>query len=128
MNFMKYFLTPWHAVAFIAAVLLCMLCVWWEWQGAPVRVGGTWLVLKILPLAACLKGLWLGRLYVLQIVSMLVLLYMSEGVIRGMGDTGASQYYAWCEFLLSWTCFIGCLGHVRPYKKAYKQAKKVHIK
>jgi uncharacterized membrane protein len=125
---MKYFSTTWHTVAFTAALLLCVLCVWWEWQGAPVRVGGTWLVLKILPLTVCLKGLWLGRLYVLQIVSMLVLLYMSEGVIRGMGDIGASQYYAWLEFLLSWACFIGCLGHVRPYKKAHKQAKKMYIK
>lgn len=119
----KYFSNTWHALAFISAVLLVILCIWWEWYGSPVRPGGTLLVLKALPLIACLKGLRLANVYVLQIVSMLILLYMSEGVIRGIGDLGISQYYAWSEFLLSWLCFIGCLGHVKPYKMEYKQNK-----
>jgi uncharacterized membrane protein len=122
---MKYFLNRWHALAFITAFLICTLGIWWEWQGAPVRTGGTWLVLKVLPLALCLKGVWQARLYTLQIVSMLILLYMCEGVIRGMGDKGASQYYAWLQFCLSWACFMGCLGHVRPYKQAYKHNKRI---
>jgi uncharacterized membrane protein len=121
---MTSFQTRWHALAFMAAALLCALCVYWEWRGAPVRAGGTLLALKALPLALCLLGLWRGTLYVLQMVSMLVLLYMAEGVIRGMGDTGASQYYAWGEFTLSWLCFFGCILHVRPYKKEFKQQQK----
>ncbi len=117
------FLNRWHAIAFFSAALLCLLCIGWEWLGAPLKLGGTLMVLKCLPLALCLKGLWRGKLYVLQVTSMLVLLYMSEGVIRGIGDTGASQYYAWAEFVLSWICFFACLFYVGPYKKAYKQSK-----
>ena len=120
---MTTFQTRWHALAFIAAALLCLLCVYWEWLGAPVRAGGTLLALKAVPLALCLMGLWRGKLYVLQLVSMLVLLYMAEGVIRGMGDQGASQWYAWAEFVLAWLCFFGCILHVRPYKKEFKQQK-----
>lgn len=115
-----HFQTRWHALAFIAALVLCLHGVYWEWLGAPLRAGGTLLVIKVIPLAACLYGLWLGRLYVLQIVSMLVLLYMSEGVIRGMGDVGASAWHGWIEFTLAWACFFGCILHVRPYKKAFK--------
>jgi uncharacterized membrane protein len=120
---MKPFQTRWHALAFIAALLLCLLCVFWEWLGAPVRAGGTLLALKALPLALCLGVLWRGTLYGLQLVSMLVLLYMAEGVIRGMGDQGASQWYAWAEFTLAWLCFFGCILHVRPYKQAFKKQK-----
>jgi uncharacterized membrane protein len=121
---MTLFQTRWHALAFITAAALCLLCVYWEWLGAPVRTGGTLLVLKAIPLTVCLLGLWRGKLYVLQLVSMLVLLYMAEGVIRGMGDSGASQLYAWGEFALSWVCFFGCILHVRPYKQTFKQQQK----
>jgi uncharacterized membrane protein len=118
------FQTRWHALAFSAALALCVLCVYWEWLGAPVRAGGTLLALKMLPLAMFLRGLWRGQLYAMQAVSMLVLLYMAEGVIRGMGDAGASAGFAWAEFVLSWACFFGCILHVRPFKLAFKQAKK----
>jgi uncharacterized membrane protein len=121
---MTHFQTRWHALAFLSALLLCLLCVYWEWLGAPLRAGGTLLALKAVPLALCLVGLWRARLYVLQIVSMLVLLYMSEGVIRGMGDAGASQWFAWAEFVLSWLCFFGCILHVRPFKQAFKNTQK----
>ncbi len=119
---MNHFQSRWHALAFVSALLLCALCLSWEWLGAPLRAGGSLLVIKALPLALCLSGLWRARLYVLQLVSMLVLLYMSEGVIRGMGDAGASRWFAWAEFTLAWLCFLGCILHVRPYKKAFKSS------
>ncbi len=73
-----HFQSRWHALAFIAALALCLHGVYWEWLGAPLRAGGTLLVIKVIPLAACLIGLWRGKLYVLQIVSMLVLLLRSQ--------------------------------------------------
>jgi uncharacterized membrane protein len=121
---MTHFQTRWHALAFFSALAVCVLCVYWEWLGAPLRAGGTLLFVKALPLALCLRSLWRGTLYSLQMVSMLVLLYMCEGVIRGMGDAGASQWFAWAEFVLSWLCFFGCILHVRPYKKAFKARQK----
>jgi uncharacterized membrane protein len=118
------FLSYWHATAFFSALALCVLCVYWEWLGAPVRAGGTLIALKAVPLALCLGGLWRGKLYVLQLTSMLVLLYMAEGVIRGMGDKGLSQWYAWAEFTLAWLCFFACILHVRPFKQAHKLQQK----
>ena len=120
------FQSRWHAIAFTSALLLCLLCVYWEIWGAPIRAGAWGLSLKALPLALCLWAMWRGSLYALQGVSMLVLLYMAEGVVRGMGDTGASQWYAWAEFVLAWACFFGCILHVRPYKQDFKkQAKSI---
>ena len=114
--FKNYF----HALSFLAGLALCLLGVYWEWRGAPVRTGGSWLWLKMLPLALCLPALWRASIYAMQGVSMLVLLYMAEGVIRGMGDRWPIAGYAWAEFGLAWLCFFGCILYVRPYKVAFK--------
>lgn len=119
------FKSKWHAVAALSALALCVLCVFWEIWGAPIRPGGSGLAIKALPLALCLLPVWRGSLYALQGVSMLVLLYMAEGVIRGMGDSGASQIYAWVEFVLAWVCFFGCILHVRPFKTEFKAKAKI---
>lgn len=85
-----------------------------------MRAGGSWLGLKMLPLIFCLPALWRASVYAMQGVSMLVLLYMAEGVVRGLGDRWPSAGYAWLEFGLSWLCFFGCVLFVRPYKQAFK--------
>ncbi len=114
------FQNAFHALAFLGALALCAVGIYWESHGAPVRPEGSWLGLKMLPLVLCLPALWRASIYALQGVSMLVLLYMAEGVIRGMGDRWPSAGYAWVEFGLAWACFFGCILFVRPYKKAFK--------
>ena len=77
--------------ASVSLVMLIGLCVAWELFLAPLRPGGSWVVLKALPLLAPLFGILHGRRYTYQWSSMLVLLYFAEGATRGWADTGTSQ-------------------------------------
>ena len=112
-------------IAFICTVLLIILCVLWEWVLAPVIPGGTWLVLKIVPLLFPLYGLWRGNLYTMQWTSMLVLLYFMEGVVRWYSDPSVlSRQLAMLETLLSLIVFYVLVMYLRPAKKVAKQRKK----
>ena len=68
--------------ALFALVALIVLAVAWERWLAPLRPGGSALVLKALPLVCALPGVWRRKLYTLHWASMLVLLYLAEGIVR----------------------------------------------
>ena len=105
---------------------LILLCVIWETWVAPLRPGGTLLFLKALPLAFAVRGVARGSLYTIQWASMLVLLYLMEGVVRAMSDPpGPSIALSWIEILLSSVFFMASILYVRPAKKAAKEAKKL---
>lgn len=106
--------------ALLALVVLIALCVAWEWWLAPLRAGGSLLVLKAAPLLLALPGLWRKRLYTLQWASMLSLLYLMEGIVRGMSDRGLSAQLGWCEALLAVVFFVCALVYVAPFKRAAK--------
>ena len=55
-----------HAGASVSLIALIFLCLTWELWLAPLRPGGSWLVLKLLPLLAALMGVLRGRRYTLQ--------------------------------------------------------------
>lgn len=99
-----------------------MLCVAWEWWLAPLRPGGSALVLKAVPLVLALPGVWRQRLYTLQWASMLILLYFTEGVVRGWSDRGLSAPLGWLEVVLSVVFFVCALTYVAPFKRAAKRA------
>ena len=107
-----------------ALVTLIALCVAWEWWFAPLRPGGSALVLKAVPLLLALPGVWRQRLYTLQWASMLILLYFTEGVVRGWSDRGLSAGLGWLEVMLSVVFFICALAYVAPFKRAAKRAAK----
>ncbi|WP_109483221.1 DUF2069 domain-containing protein [Paraburkholderia sp. C35] len=107
--------------ALLALVLLIVLCVAWEWWLAPLRAGGSLLVLKALPLLLALPGVWRKRLYTLQWAAMLSLLYLMEGIVRGMSDRGLSAQLGWCEVALSGVFFVCALVYGAPFKRAAKQ-------
>jgi Predicted membrane protein len=76
--------------------------LWW----APLRPGGSWLALKVLPLLAAAPGMWRGRLYTYQWMSMLVWFYLTEGVVRGLTDPQAlSRTLGWVECALALAAF-----------------------
>ena len=79
-------------------IALVFLCLAWELWLAPLRPGGSWLVLKTLPLLAPLFGLLRGRIYTYQWSLLLVLAYFIEGVVRAWSETGAA---AWLEHVLA---------------------------
>ena len=103
-----------------AALLgLILLCVAWETVLAPLRPGGSWLLLKALPLAFPLRGILRGNLYTYQWASMLVLLYLMEGVVRAMSDPAPlSAALAGLEAALSLVFFLAAIFYVRPAKRA----------
>ncbi|CAB3698134.1 MULTISPECIES: DUF2069 domain-containing protein [Achromobacter] len=106
-------------VASVSLFALIVLCVTWETVVAPVRPGGSWMLLKALPLAFPLRGILRGNLYTYQWASMLSLLYLMEGAVRAMSDPAPlSVLMAWGEIILSATFFLSAIFYVRPAKRA----------
>ncbi|HEX2603619.1 MAG TPA: DUF2069 domain-containing protein [Oxalicibacterium sp.] len=109
-----------HMGAVGALLALIALGIAWEWALAPLRPGGSWLVLKIVPLLLPLRGIWKRDLYTMQWASMLILLYLAEGVVRGLSDRGLSSTLGWIETALTLLFFFCVVSFIRPYKKAAK--------
>jgi len=110
--------TP-RAVAFtralaVASLLgLIVLGLAWELWLAPLRPGGSWLALKVLPLCAPLAGLLRHRMYTYRWVSLMVWAYFTEGVVRAWSDRGLSAQLALLEIALCLSLFAACVLHVR---------------
>jgi len=85
----------------------------WELWLAPLRPGGSWLVLKVLPLTLPLAGLLKNRMYTYRWVSLLIWLYFTEGVVRATSSQGAEVPLAALEVLLCLVLFTACALHVR---------------
>lgn len=86
----------------------------WELWLAPLRPGGSWWALKVLPLALPLAGLLKRRMYTYRWVSLLVWLYFTEGVVRATSDPdGLSAALAALQVLLCLLLFTACALHVR---------------
>jgi uncharacterized membrane protein len=102
-------------------ILLLALCVLWEWQLAPLRAGGSWLVLKAAPLLPPLRGVWRGDAYAMQWALLLVPLYFCEGVVRTF-DAQPVARLAWIETVLSLVFFISAIVYLRPFKRAARAA------
>ncbi|NML29685.1 DUF2069 domain-containing protein [Paraburkholderia antibiotica] len=118
---------PKAAAALLASVTLVAmiaLAIAWEWWLAPLRPGGSLLVLKALPLLSALPGVWRRRLYTLQWASMLILLYFAEGVVRGWSDFGLSSRLGWLQAALAVIFFASTLAYVGPFKRAAKRRAK----
>ncbi len=97
--------------------MLIFLCLAWELRLAPIQPNGSWLVLKCLPLLAPLFGILNGRIYTYQWSSMLILLYLVEGVVRAASDAGTAQWLAAGEIVLTLVFFAATIGYVRLKRK-----------
>lgn len=108
-------LTAGHAATLASASLigLILLGLAWELWLAPLRPGGSWLVLKVLPLLGVLFGVLHGRPYAYKVTSLLVWLYFAEGVMRAMTDTQPSAGLAGAEIALSLALFLSAGVYVR---------------
>lgn len=109
-----------HYIASASLIALIMLCLAWEGWLAPLRPGGTLLVIKAVPLLLPLFGILRGKLYTYQWSSMLILLYLSEGAVRAWSDHGLSAALALIEAILSVIFFFSVIFYVRV--SARKQA------
>src|SRR5690606_29644282 len=108
--------------ASISLVALIALCLLWELKIAPLRPGGSLLVLKALPLLLPLRGVLKGQLYTLQWASMLILLYFMEGVVRAWSDPSPlSATMAGLEIVFSLIFYLCAICYLRPAKQAAKR-------
>ncbi|MFZ6870989.1 DUF2069 domain-containing protein [Undibacterium sp. Di27W] len=112
----KYYL-----LASASLIALLVLCIAWEWLLAPLRPGGSWMVLKALPLLIPLRGVLKRDNYTMQWSSMLIWLYFTEGIVRAYSDrTVLSMALAYAEVALSMLFFLSIILYLRPLKKAAK--------
>lgn len=112
-----------YYVGAVASLLgLIALCVAWELVLAPLRPGGSWLVLKVVPLLVPLRGVLKRDIYTLQWSSMLILLYLAEGLVRATSDsTALSRNLGWIEVALVCIYFFCTILYLRPHKKNAKK-------
>ena len=121
---------PERLARIIALRNLCLGCVLglmalglaWELVLAPLKGGTGALAWKVLPLAFAVTGLLKHCMYTFRWLSMLILLYFTEGVVRGTTDTGLSQQLAWVETALSLAVFVACSVYVRLRLRVKKEA------
>ena len=99
-------------VSSVALLALIVLCVVWEGWLAPLRPGGSWMMLKALPLLPAGFGVLRGRRYTSQWLSMLSLLYFTEGVLRA-SDPGLTGVFALTEVFLAVVLFTSTMLHAR---------------
>jgi uncharacterized membrane protein len=102
-----------HYVAIATLIGLIALCLAWETVLAPLRPGGSWLMLKAVPLLVPLFGILRGERYTYQWASMFVLFYLTEGVVRAWSDPWPSSAIAVAEALLSASFFIAAIFFAR---------------
>ena len=92
---------------------LIVLGLAWEMWLAPIRPGGSLLVLKVLPLCIPLAGILKNRMYTYRWVSLMVWLYFAEGATRAWSERPPGNYLAMIEVLLCLLLFTACALHVR---------------
>lgn len=108
--------TRWLAVGSLLGLIVLGLA--WELWLAPLREGGSWWALKVLPLALPLAGLLKNRMYTYRWVSLVVWLYFTEGAVRATSESGLSALLALGQVLLCVTLFVACALHVRTRLRA----------
>ena len=93
--------------ASISLIGLILLALAWETVLAPLKPGGSLLMLKAVPLLLPLFGILRGKRYTYQWSSMFILIYFTEGVVRAWSDNGLSAKLAAAEIVLS-VAFFSC--------------------
>ena len=108
------------AVASVLALIALGLA--WELWLAPLRPGGSWWALKVLPLALALSGLLRLRMYTYRWMSLAVWLYFTEACVRAWSDAWPANALALVQGLLCLLLFVACGLHVKLRFKAARLA------
>ncbi len=102
-----------QTLAAASLIGLIFLSVAWELWLAPLRPGGSWLVLKVMPLLLPLFGILRGKIYTYRWSTLLVWLYFTEGVVRAWSDVGLSSQLATLEWVLALIFFVSAAFFTR---------------
>jgi uncharacterized membrane protein len=96
-----------------ALIALIFLCLAWEGWLAPLRPGGSWLILKGAFLLLPLFGILRGKRYTYKWLSLFIQFYLLEGASRATSETGISQWLAIGETALAATVFVLTILYIR---------------
>jgi uncharacterized membrane protein len=99
--------------ALAGLVALAVVSLLWEWLLAPLRPGGSWLILKALPLLVLLPAALRGTRRALQWLSLLLPFYLAEGIVRGFSESGRHAFVAWVAAAIAAATFVALLAWVR---------------
>lgn len=99
--------------AIISLIALILLSLAWETVLAPLKPGGTLLILKAVPLLIPLFGILRGKRYTYQWASMFILFYFTEGVVRAWSDVGLSATLALIEVFLTIVFFVCAIYYAK---------------
>lgn len=105
--------------AWLALIALSLL---WELWLAPLRVGGVWWAVKVVPLLLALPGVARARAYTMQWALLLSLAYLLDGLVR-IVDPAPARWLATTEVALALVFFCGAIVYLRPLKLASRAAK-----
>jgi uncharacterized membrane protein len=107
----------WKVGSVALAVALILLGLAWELVLDPLRPGGSWLALKVLPLVLALGGLWKGRPYTFKWMSLMVWFYVGEALVRIVGLTEIERMLAWNYLALSCGLTVTIFMGARQYQQ-----------
>ncbi len=113
---------PWPQMALAAAIALIVFGAAWELVLDPLRPGGSWLALKVLPLVFALRGIYRANIHTFKWMSLLVWLYVGEALVRIVGLTPTERTLAWISLAISLALAFAILGGARSFFR--KQAVK----
>lgn len=99
--------------ALTALLALIGLSLAWELRLAPLRPGGSWVVLKALPLLLPLRGMLHGRRRAFQWTCFLALAYVAEGVVRAWSEPAPVRPLALLEIALAVALFLTSAFYAR---------------
>ncbi|MGE5713314.1 MAG: DUF2069 domain-containing protein [Betaproteobacteria bacterium] len=107
----------WSMAAWIALIALGLS---WELTLAPLRPGGSWLALKVVPLLLPLPAMLRGSAYAMQVGLFIVLLSILEGSVR-LFEPVPVAWLAAMQCTLAVIFFIAAIIYLRPMKIAAKR-------
>ncbi len=109
-----------HLLASGSLLALILLSILWEIWLAPLHPGGSWLVVKVIPLLLPVVGILKGHRYTYQWSSMLILLYFIEGIVRMFSNTGIASGLARIETGLALVFFLAAMFFAKLSAPAQK--------
>ena len=102
-----------RGLASLSLIALIFLCLAWEGWLAPLRPGGSWLILKGAFLLLPLFGILRGKRYTYKWLSLFIQCYLLEGLVRATSDIGLSRWLALAEVLLTLALFTATVLFIR---------------
>lgn len=118
MNAQRY-----QTTASLSLILLIALCLAWEGWLAPLRAGGSWMILKGAILLLPLFGVLRGKRYTYKWLSLFIQFYLLEGLLRATSDHGLSQWLAIGETLLATVLFAAAVLYIRATRSTTPKEK-----